>query len=101
MMTGRTREMHIELAVCRYAESLGWMQFKFASPNHAGVPDRIFFRKGICILIEFKRSPKFHASPLQAFILNKFDEQGFRGYVCGSIVDGKSIFDEYEEAEIA
>ncbi len=95
-MTGFSREKQIERVVCKYAEKLGWLQFKFASPGQVGVPDRIFFRKGICILIEFKRSPKFRASKMQEYILHKLDEQGFRGYVCGSVDVGIEIFDEYQ-----
>ena len=97
-MTGSYKEAKIEQLVCRYAESLGWLQYKFASPNVRGVPDRIFFRKGICICIEFKRSPKMKASLLQMHVLEELDKQGIRGYVCGAVDDGKAIFDEYENA---
>ena len=36
------RESAIEKAICRYAKSVGILQFKFTSPNRSGVPDRIF-----------------------------------------------------------
>ena len=49
-------EKQIEAAVCKYAESQGFLQFKFSSPGHWAVPDRIFFGDLNCVfLIEFKR----------------------------------------------
>ena len=36
-------EKDIEKAVCDYAKSKGVLTYKFSSPNHVGVPDRIFF----------------------------------------------------------
>ena len=50
-------EAKIEDASCRAAIARGWMVMKFTSPGRRSVPDRIFFRDGRCVLIEFK-APK-------------------------------------------
>lgn len=49
-------EKDIEKAVCKYAVSLGCMQYKFTSPAKRSVPDRVFITpNGVVFFIEFKR----------------------------------------------
>ena len=54
--TDRMRESTIEKEVCKYAESLGWLQYKFLSPNVRGIRDRMFMRGGMGFFIEFKKT---------------------------------------------
>lgn len=37
------------------AKKNGWVVRKFKSVQNNGVPDRIYFRKGVCFMIEYKR----------------------------------------------
>lgn len=86
------RESLIEKKVCEYAESLGWLQFKFTSPGQRSIPDRIFFRAGVCFLIEFK-APGKRPTKLQQKKINDLRKQGFYTWVVDSIELGKEIVD--------
>ena len=49
-------EKKIESAVCDYARKSGLLVYKFSSPGHAAVPDRLFvLPNGNVFFIEFKR----------------------------------------------
>ena len=49
-------EKQIERSVCEYAKSIGFLVYKFTSPERAAVPDRMFITpKGKVFFIEFKR----------------------------------------------
>jgi hypothetical protein len=48
-------EKEIERKACKWAKENGWLPYKFTSPAHRSVPDRIFVRNGIVAFIEFKR----------------------------------------------
>ena len=83
-------ESTIERAVCRYARDRGWLAFKWVSPGHRGVPDRIFFRNGEVLLVEFK-APGRRPTRLQALIHQRLHNQGFPVHVIDSIDDGKAL----------
>jgi hypothetical protein len=51
-------EKDIEKKWNKIAEKNGWVVRKFKSVNNNGVPDRIYFRDGVCFMIEFKRKNK-------------------------------------------
>ena len=87
-------ESKIEKAVCDYAKTLGWLSFKFTSPNNRAVPDRIFFKEGHTILIEFKQLGK-KPTKLQNYQIDKLKEQLIPVYVVDSIEKGKDIFNAY------
>jgi hypothetical protein len=58
-------EKQIEKAVCDYAKSKGILVYKFSSPGHAAVPDRMFILPGgRMFMIEFK-SAKGKVTPAQ------------------------------------
>ena len=90
------RESTIEKAVNKYARSLGWLAYKFTSPSCRGVCDAIYFRNEITLLIEFKQLGK-KATKLQQHHINKLREQLIPVYVVDSILQGKGIFNEYQE----
>lgn len=52
-------EKEIEKKVCDYAKSKGILVYKFSSPGHAAVPDRLFVMPGGAVFfIEFKAPGK-------------------------------------------
>ena len=70
------RESLIEKQVCDYARKHGWLVYKFTSPQHRGVPDRIFVSpRGVVVWMEFK-APGKKPTPLQARELAKLTERG-------------------------
>ncbi len=87
------RESYIEKKVCEYAKSLDWFCKKWKSPSHRGVPDRICFKNGRVILIEFK-APGKKPTPFQKRIHEKFLEKGQKVEVIDNIEQGKQLFKE-------
>jgi hypothetical protein len=50
------KEKDIERKVCQYAKAAGCLVYKFTSPAHRGVPDRMFMSPhGFVWFVEFKR----------------------------------------------
>jgi len=88
------RESTIEKAVNKYARSLGWLAYKFTSPSNRGVPDMIYFREGVVLLIEFK-APGEQLRPLQAEVIKRFRANGAIVHVIDSIEQGKEVFNSY------
>lgn len=88
-------EKDIERAVCKFARTLGWIERKFSSPAHAGEPDRIFFRDGKTVMIEFKRTGQ-RPTRLQRERLQAYTDAGFLAVSCDNIEYGKSIFEMLE-----
>jgi hypothetical protein len=87
-------ESTIEKHVTKYAKNLGWLSYKFSSPSNSGVPDRIYFREGRTLLIEFKQKGK-QPRALQQFHINKLKEELIPVYVVDSINSGKEVFNAY------
>ena len=87
------RESLIEKKVCKHAESLGWFQFKMASPGTRGIPDRVFFKDGKTVLIEFKSSTG-QLSPSQKYIIDKLKKHKIPVYVIKGVQSGKELFHE-------
>ena len=84
------REAEIERTVCRYARDRGWLAIKWTSPSCRGLPDRIFFRDGEVLIIEFKRAGK-RPTRLQSLIHQRLHNQGFPVHVIDNIDDGKAL----------
>jgi hypothetical protein len=89
------RESTIEKKTCDYAKSLGWKTYKFVSPGNKAVPDRIFFRRTICFLIEFKQKGK-KPTKLQEKTINDLRKEGFEVFVCDNLEDGIKIINSFE-----
>lgn len=87
-------EKSIETKVCKYAESKGWIVYKFVSPGNRSVPDRIFFKKGLTMFIEFKK-PGGKLTVLQSKTIKRLSDEGFLVFVCDNIEDGKGIIDNF------
>lgn len=57
-------EKTIEKTVCDYAKEKGCLVYKFSSPGHAAVPDRMFILPGgRMFMIEFKAPGKKPTAP--------------------------------------
>ena len=85
------REAQIENKVCKFAIERGWVEFKWSSPGNRGVPDRIFFRNGKTVAIEFKKE-NFKPSKQQKHILALLGSQGVKTAVVDSVRSGYRFF---------
>lgn len=86
-------EKQIEAAVCKYAKENGFLQYKFSSPAHFGVPDRIFFGDlNLVFLIEFKRKGG-KATPAQEREAMRLKAFAHRVYLVDSVEFGKEVID--------
>ena len=86
------KESSIELQVNRYAKKLGWLVYKFVSPNQRGVPDRIYIKDGKMFFIEFK-APGNKLTPLQQVHRRQLMKEMFMVFVVDTVEKGKRIFD--------
>lgn len=87
------RESNIEKSVVKYAISKGWLPYKWSSPSVRGVPDRLFFKNGFVLMVEFK-SVKNKCTPLQDHVHAKLLAAGFFVHVIKSEEDGRSLIDK-------
>jgi len=79
-------EKDIEKKAVAAAKRNGWLSYKFSSPAHRGVPDRLFIKGGNVVFIEFKR-PGGKASKLQELVMQTMRDAGAEVYVCWSVED--------------
>lgn len=86
-------EAKIEKAVCDYAKSKGCLVYKFSSPNHRGVPDRLFITpKGLTVFMEFK-APGKTPTKLQLREIDRIREnKGFAVWT-DDVEEGKVFID--------
>lgn len=93
-------EKDIERRVCDYAKRNGLLSFKFTSPSHAGVCDRMFVSStGKVWFAEFKREGK-KPTPLQARHHQDLVKRGVTVYVIDSVNTGKEVVDHESQSEI-
>jgi hypothetical protein len=82
-------EAKIEKIVCDYAAAQGCLVYKFVSPSRRSVPDRIFFFRGSCWMIEFK-APGKKVTEAQRREIERLEAEGCRVYVVDNMIEGKS-----------
>ena len=88
-------ESDIESAVCRYARANNVLAYKFTSPGHRSVPDRIFiFPSGKVVFIEFKR-PGNRPTEAQVGEIKKLRDKLQQVYWTDNVESGKGIIDWY------
>ncbi len=88
-------EKQIEKAVCDYAKTKDMLVYKFSSPGHASVPDRIFILpNGHMFMIEFK-STKGRVTAAQQREHDRLIAQCVPIYVVNDIELGKAIIDNW------
>ena len=84
------RESTIEKKVTQYAQAQGWLSFKWVSPSQRGVPDRLFFRKGAMLMVEFK-APGRRPTAYQEVIHRRLKDQGFEVHIIDNVEEGKTL----------
>lgn len=86
-------EKEIEKKVWKYAEEQGFLQYKFSSPAHAGVPDRLFISPtGRVFFIEFKAKGK-KPTPLQNREILRIQQKGTSVFVVDNVEYGKHVIE--------
>lgn len=83
-------ESKIEATVTRYAKLNGWLAYKWTSPSNRGVPDRLYFKDGQLVIVEFK-APGKRPTPLQGSVHAKLSAQGFEVHIIDNIEEGKKL----------
>jgi hypothetical protein len=97
-MSANPVEKEIEKKVCKYAESKGILQYKFVSPAHRGVPDRVFIMpNGSVFFIEFKRLGE-KPTPGQLREHERMRKNDALVWIIDNIEDGKSLIDDLVNA---
>lgn len=86
-------EKQIERSVCDYAKSIGFLVYKFTSPERAAVPDRMFITpKGKVFFIEFKREGAQATAP-QKREHERLRAHGVTVFVVDSVEKGRASID--------
>jgi len=84
------REGLIEKKVTENAKKLGWLSFKWVSTSQRGVPDRLYFKDGKCVVVEFKATGK-KATPYQQAVHRKLESVGIKVHIVDSVEGGAEI----------
>ena len=74
-------EKEVERKLCKRVKDRGGIAFKFVSPGHAGVPDRLVLLPGTHIGFVEVKAPDKQPTKLQAAYHQKIKKLGFRVYV--------------------
>ena len=88
-------EKDIERYFTRKVKEHGGLAWKFVSPGHAGVPDRIVFLPGgKCCFAEIK-APGGKPRKLQIAVMKRLREQGFDVWVIDSREKVREFIERY------
>ena len=85
-------EKEIEKKVSIYAKNNGMLVFKFTSPSHRGVCDKMFIHNGNVFFIEFKQKGKL-PTKLQSMHHQDLVSHGIAVYVVDGVEVGKKVID--------
>jgi hypothetical protein len=86
-------EKQIEKAVCDYAKSKGMLVYKFSSPGHASVPDRMFILPGGHMFMIELKSAKGKVTPAQEREHDRLRGHKVSVFVVNDIDQGKAVID--------
>lgn len=87
-------EKNIEAKVCGYARERGLLAYKFTSPAHSAVPDRLFvLPSGKMFFCEFKRKGQ-RPTPAQEREHLRLRQHKVSVYVIDNVDDGLRMVDE-------
>jgi hypothetical protein len=87
-------EKNIEAKVCGYARERGLLTYKFTSPAHSAVPDRLFILPGgKMFFCEFKRE-KQKPTPAQEREHLRLRQHNVSVFVIDNVDDGLHLVDE-------
>jgi hypothetical protein len=84
------REKPIEVAAVEFAEARDWLVRKVAYVGRRSAPDRWFFRRGVLVIIEFKRQGQA-ATLQQTREHNRLRAHGFEVHVVDSLDQAKAL----------
>ena len=84
------KESTIEKAVCNHAKANGWLPIKLIGT--IGMPDRIMFKNGNVLLIEFKNETG-RLSKMQKLRIKQLEDREFKVHVVNDIALGKELID--------
>ena len=84
------REGLIEKKVTDNAKKNGWLSYKWVSTSQRGVPDRLYFKDGKCVVIEFKATGK-KATPYQQAVHLRLAAVGIKVHIVDSVESGEVI----------
>lgn len=84
------RESQIEAALVKFAKENGVLTYKFSSPAHRGVPDRIFIGHGRVLFLEIKQKGK-KPTTLQRREMRQINDHGGHAHWCDNVCDGEDI----------
>ncbi|MEB3150350.1 MAG: VRR-NUC domain-containing protein [Sphaerospermopsis sp.] len=93
------KESTIEKSISKEAFRRGWLNYKFKTANHRGVPDRIFMRNGVMFFVEFK-SEGGKVTELQKYQHERITTHGFNVHIIDNIESGYAMLDSYDFEEI-
>ncbi len=86
----KIRESYIERKVTEHAKANGWLPYKWVSPSQRGVPDRLYFKNGSLLIVEFK-APNKKPTPYQAAIHRRLAAVGWEVHIIDDIEKGKAL----------
>ncbi len=93
----RRNESAIEKEIVLHARKLGLLCYKFSSPGHRGVPDRLFFNKrGKALFLEIKRSGA-KPTALQEYELRALGRFNVLAGWVSSVDKAKLFLDDFAE----
>lgn len=98
-MSGRPLERSVERYLVQRCNELGILCFKFVSPGHAGVPDRVLMGHdttgaAVTLFIEVKR-PGERPRPSQVAMITTMRDHGAHAVVADSRAAVDALLDEY------
>lgn len=92
----RPLEKTVEREGSDYAIRRGWREYKTTSTSHRGFPDRFYARRGVIILVEWKRDAQEAESGLSGNQRERHKElraAGVRVEVIWSMEQAREIFE--------
>lgn len=89
-------ESQLERKVVEWCRDEGILTYKFSSPAHRGVPDRIFLYAGRIMFLEFKQAGK-KPTALQMRELSLLRSVGFTALWTSDFGDATSILGNFKK----
>ena len=91
MLDKKNRESYIEKKVSDIARQNNWLSYKWVSPSQKWVPDRLFFKDWVLIIVEIK-APKKKPTKGQILVHKALENAGFNVHVIDSVSKGEKLF---------
>lgn len=92
------RESDLERKVVEYCRKVGVLTYKFSSPSHRGVPDRIMLYKGRILFLELKATGE-KIEKLQEWELGNLTDAGFTARWVDDLDSAKMLIDRLVKPE--